>query len=187
MPDLSVALSASHTRPLFPGIVGHTLSEVQDLGTEQRSVTCYRADRSWYRFAHLDNTIGVAVTLRNGTFIPSRNTCQSTPRAERLRYPLKPNFSTFLTSSTAPHLSVPAKFLYFIHWHRQAHGPHPPELLLYYQPQANMCFGKKQGAFGVSNIELQKSEEIDKMIRKDRKRMKKEIKILLLGRTTLPS
>lgn len=47
-----------------------------------------------------------------------------------------------------------------------------------------MCFGKKQSAFSVSRIELQKNEEIDKMIRKDRKRMKKEIKILLLGKNS---
>ena len=47
-----------------------------------------------------------------------------------------------------------------------------------------MCFGKKQGAFSVSSVELQKNEEIDKMIRKDRKRMRKEIKILLLGRNS---
>jgi hypothetical protein len=47
-----------------------------------------------------------------------------------------------------------------------------------------MCFGKKQSAFSVSSIELQKNEEIDKMIRKDRKRMKKEIKILLLGKNS---
>ncbi len=44
-----------------------------------------------------------------------------------------------------------------------------------------MCFGKKQNAFSVSSVELQKNEEIDKMIRRDKKRMKKEIKILLLG------
>lgn len=44
-----------------------------------------------------------------------------------------------------------------------------------------MCFGKKKGVFGASSMELQKNEEIDKMIRKDKKKMKKEIKILLLG------
>ncbi len=46
-----------------------------------------------------------------------------------------------------------------------------------------MCFGKKKSAFSVSSIELQKNEEIDKMIRKDKKKMKKEIKILLLGQS----
>lgn len=50
-----------------------------------------------------------------------------------------------------------------------------------------MCFGKKQNAFSVSSVELQKNEEIDKMIRKDRKRMKKEIKILLLGKNSSAS
>lgn len=50
-----------------------------------------------------------------------------------------------------------------------------------------MCFGKKESAFSVTNIELRKNEEIDKMIRKDRKRMKQEIKILLLGRNSLAS
>lgn len=47
-----------------------------------------------------------------------------------------------------------------------------------------MCFGKKKSAFSVSSIELQKNEEIDKMIRKDKKKMKKEIKILLLGQSS---
>lgn len=48
-----------------------------------------------------------------------------------------------------------------------------------------MCFGKKKSAFSASAVELQKNEEIDKMIRKDKKKMKKEIKILLLGKLTI--
>lgn len=39
----------------------------------------------------------------------------------------------------------------------------------------------------MSSVELQKNEEIDKMIRKDRKRMRKEIKILLLGKISSAS
>ncbi len=42
-----------------------------------------------------------------------------------------------------------------------------------------MCFGKSKNQLG--GDELAKSQEIDKMIRNDQRKLNKEIKLLLLG------